>query len=56
MLRLNVQVAAYGYRRQTVLYWGVVGSCDPLQNFEAPINHSLCDRQFNYEDAYTRVV
>ena len=32
---LNVQVTAYG--RQTVPDWGVVRSCDPLQNFWAPI-------------------
>ena len=32
---LNVQVKAY--RRQTVSDWGVVRSCDPLQNFGAPI-------------------
>jgi len=31
MYRLNVQVTAYG--RQTVPDRGVVGSCDPLQNF-----------------------
>jgi len=30
-----VQVTAYG--RQTVPYWGVVRSCDTLQNFGAPI-------------------
>jgi len=32
---LNVQVTAYG--RQTVPDWSVVRSCDPLQNFGAPI-------------------
>jgi len=32
---LNVQVTAYG--RQTVPDRGVVRSCDPLQNFGAPI-------------------
>jgi len=32
---LNVQVTAYG--RETVTDWGVVRSCDPLQNFGAPI-------------------
>jgi len=31
MYRLNVQVTDYG--RQTVPDWGVVRSCDPLQNF-----------------------
>jgi len=35
MYRLNVQVTAYG--RQTVHDRGVVKSCDPLQNFGAPI-------------------
>jgi len=30
-----VQVTDYG--RQTVPDWGVVRSCDPLQNFGAPI-------------------
>ena len=30
-----MQVTAYG--RQTVHDWGVVRSCDPLQNFWAPI-------------------
>jgi len=32
---LNVQVTAYG--RQTVPDRDVVRSCDPLQNFRAPI-------------------
>ena len=31
-----MQVTAYG--RQTVPDWGVVRSCDPLQNSGAPIN------------------
>ena len=35
MQRLNVQVTAYG--RQTVPDWGVVRSCDPLQNLGAPV-------------------
>ena len=35
MYRWNVQVTAYG--QQTVPDWGVVRSCDPLQNFGAPI-------------------
>jgi len=35
IFRLNVQVTAY--RRQTVLDRGVVRSCDPLQNFGAPL-------------------
>jgi len=32
---MNVQVTAYG--RQTVSDWGVVRSCNPLQNFGARI-------------------
>jgi len=36
MYRLNVQVTVYG--RQTVPDRGVVRSCDPLQNFGAPIS------------------
>jgi len=35
MYWLNVQVTAYG--RQTVPYWDLVRSCDPLQNFGPPI-------------------
>jgi len=35
MYRLNVQVTAYG--QQTVPGRGVIWSCDPLQNFGAPI-------------------
>ena len=45
LFNFYVQVTAYG--QQTVPDWGVVRSCDPLQNFEAPIisrlNHGTAE-------------